>query len=66
MSVGCGVYPAERLGDFNVMQNLVIGREWLNPVSKVKKTLAEFENLMKLLTAAVSVQDRIGCACVVT
>ena len=57
MSVGCGKYPAEKIGDFSVQ---LFGRHHLN----VKKLMHEFGNIIKLLAAAVCVVCVMCVVCV--
>ncbi len=53
VSVGCGIYPAEKIGDFSVQRylDMFIGKQLFH-LRKIKAGLAE---LLKLFGAAVCV-----------
>ena len=50
VSVGTGIYPAEKLGRVNAHKILSFGKHWLNP----DKLLKQAQNLISLLANAVS------------
>ena len=50
VSVGTGVYPAEKLGNVDAQDFLFVGKHWLNP----DKLRRRAQNLMSLLLNAVS------------
>ena len=50
VSVGGGVYPAEKLGKVDAQKFLFFGKHWFNPEKLMKRT----QNLISLLSNAVS------------
>ncbi len=50
VSIGTGVYPAEKLGNVDVQEFLFFGKRWFN----LDKLRRRAQNLMSLLSNAVS------------
>lgn len=53
VSIGTGVYPAEKIGSVDAQDALFFGKKWLKPTKLIKQT----QNLLSLLTNAVSSQS---------
>lgn len=51
MSVGCGVYPADPIGDFNIQKFMSLNKDSV----LIFKALRVLPNLLKLLGNAVSI-----------
>ncbi len=49
VSVGTGIFPAEKIGVVDAQSALFFGKQWLNPTKLIQKT----QNLLSLLTNAV-------------
>ena len=52
VSIGTGSYPPEKIGSVDAQDALFFGKQWLNPGKLLKQT----QNLLSLLSTAVSVQ----------
>lgn len=50
VSIGTGLYPAEKIGSVDAQDALFFGKQWLNPAKLIKQT----QNLLSLLSNAVS------------
>lgn len=50
VSIGTGVYPAEKIGSVDAQDALFFGKQWLKPGKLIKQT----QNLLSLLSTAVS------------
>lgn len=66
VSVGCGIYPPKKIGDFSMQ---LFGKHYLH----IKKLKSQLDNLIKLLVAAVCVcvgvsvcggYECVWCVCV--
>lgn len=55
VSIGTGVYPAEKIGIVDAQEALFFGKQWLKPGKLIKQT----QNLLSLLSTAVSIK----CLC---
>ena len=59
VSIGCGLMDAVELGDTDIQKYLFFGKHWLHPVKIVK----EAQNLVKMLSEAVSVFSMLSIIC---
>ena len=50
VSIGTGIYPAEKIGLVDAQDALYFGKKWLKPTKLIKQT----QNLISLLSNAVS------------
>lgn len=50
ISIGTGIYPAEKMGSVDAQDALFFGKQWLHPSKLIKQT----QNLLSLLSNAVS------------
>ena len=55
VSVGCGVFPGNKLGDVDVEKFLFFGKHWMRPW----KLVESFSNLVRLLAEGVSLNNYI-------
>ena len=61
VSIGTGIYPAEKLGNVDAQEFLFFGKHWFNTKDTLKDRA---KNLITLLATAVSVLYVIVCVCV--